>query len=199
VCSSDLLPQATLVWGRPAPRRLAEVFYALELVDQVVGGAGFQSRLVREVRSNRGLAYSVGSFYQALPEFGVFGTSAQTRADAAVEVRGAMTAILEQVAIEGITPEELSQATDAAVNRQVFRYEDTGSAVWERLGLWLDSLPAELPARYLPAIRAVTIDDARAAARWVAPHAGVLVVVGPLSAAALEQPCGPPVEVVETR
>ncbi len=71
------LPQATLVWGRLGPDRLDPEFYALDLVEQVVGGSGFQSRLVREVRSNRGLAYSVGSFYQALPGFGVLGASAQ--------------------------------------------------------------------------------------------------------------------------
>jgi zinc protease len=190
------LPQATLVWGRLGPRRLDPEYYALDLVDQVVGGSGFQSRLVREVRSNRGLAYSVGSFYQALPGFGVLGASAQTRGDAVVEVRGAVAAILGQVAAAGITAEELSRARDAAVNRHVFRYQDPGSAVWERMGLWLDELPADLPARYLPAVLAVDREAARSAARWFGTDAGVTVVVGPLTSADLETPGGPPVEVV---
>ena len=193
------LPQATLVWGRLGPHRLDPEFYALDLVDQVVGGSGFQSRLVREVRSNRGLAYSVSSFYQALPGFGVLGASAQTRADAVVEVRGAVAAILEQVAAEGITAEELVRARDAVVNRHVFRYQDPGTAVWERMGLWLEGLPEDLPARYLPAVLAVALADARAAARWFGTGAGVTVVVGPLTAAELETPGGPPVEVVGAR
>jgi zinc protease len=191
------LPQATLVWGRLGPSRVDPEFYALDLVDQVVGAAGFQSRLVREIRSNRGLAYSVGSFYQALPRFGVLGVTAQTRAEAVAEVRTAIAEILGGVVAEGITPRELALAQDAVVSRHVFRYQDPGSTVLERLMLELEGLSADLPAQYLPAVASVDPAAARAAARWFSEQAGVTVVVGPVPAAVLSGPGGPPLEVVE--
>lgn len=190
------LPQATLVWGRLGPGRTDPDFYALDLLDHAVGSGGFQARLVREIRSNRGLAYSVGSFYQALRGFGVLGTFASTRADAAGQVDDLVRELLDGVARDGLGEDELERARQALLNRHVFRYDDPALAVTERLGLILEGLPEDLPARYPQGIQAVdrtTVD--RVAARYYRPGVGVTVVVGPVAPESFGRAGGPAVEV----
>ncbi len=192
------LPQAVLVWARLGPSRRDPAFYPLELVDHVLGAGGFQSRLVREIRSNRGLAYSVGSFYEALPEFGVLGCYASTKLEAALEVLGLVGATLDETARGGVTAPELEAARQAVVNRHVFRYADPASLVREQLGLRLDGLPADLVARYPAAIEGVSLAQAAAAAAThLLPQAGVTVVVGAVDPQQLARATGLAVEVRE--
>lgn len=172
------LPQATILWARLGPGRLAPEFHPLDLADHLLGSGGFSSRLVREVRSDRGLAYSVGSFYQALPGFGILGVHAATRVEALGEVVGLLRTLLRETAADGFPEEEVARAREALVNRHVFRYEDPASTVRERLGLLLDGLPAELPARYPEGVQAVGSLEASVAAGAFDLEAGVLVVVG---------------------
>ncbi|MEW6488995.1 MAG: pitrilysin family protein [Thermodesulfobacteriota bacterium] len=172
------LPQTTLVWARLGPSRTAPEFHALDVADHVLGSGGFQSLLVREIRSNRGLAYSVGSFYQALPTFGVLGMTASTRAESAPQVLELLATIPREAATSGLPAHHVAQAREALVNRHVFRYEDPAALVRERLGLLFDGLPADLPARYVAGVQAVTAPGASAAAEAFDLAAGVLVVVG---------------------
>jgi len=174
------LAQATLVWGTLGPSRTDPGFYALDVADHVLGSGGFQSLLVREIRSNRGLAYSVGSFYQALSGFGVLGVRAATRPGAIGEVLGLLGAIPRGAAAGGLEAAEVARAQEALVNRHVFRYEDPADGVRERLGLLLDGLPADLPVRYPGAIQGVTAGQAAAALERFDLDEGVLVVVGPV-------------------
>ncbi len=180
------IPQTTVLWARLGPGRTDADFAPLEVADHVLGSGGFQSRLVREVRSNRGLAYGVGSFYQALPRFGVLGVTAATRSDTALEVLGLLRSIPEEAGRAGLGAEEVERAKEALVNRHVFRYEDPASTVRERLSLELDGLPPDLPGRYVSEIGAVGVPEASgAAARHFGGAPTVTVVVG---AVAVEDP-----------
>ncbi|MDW7709420.1 MAG: pitrilysin family protein [Deferrisomatales bacterium] len=172
------LPQATVLWARLGPGRLSPDFHPLDLADHLLGSGGFSSRLMRDVRSDRGLAYSVGSFYQALPDFGVLGVHAATRVAAVGQVVDLLRSIPREASREGFPDEEVAAAREALVNRHVFRYEDPASVVRERLGLLLDGLPPDLPARYPEGVQAVEARAASAAAAAFDLDAGVLVVVG---------------------
>lgn len=173
------IPQVTLLWARLGPGRADREFAPLDVADHVLGSGGFQSRLVREVRSNRGLAYSVGSFYQALPGFGVLGVTAATRSDTAAEVLGLLRSIPREAGRDGLDAEEVERGRQALVNRHVFRYEDPATLVRERLSLELDGLPADLPRRYPSDIAAVTPDEASAVlARHFGEEPAVIVAVG---------------------
>ena len=66
----------------------------------------------------------------------------------------------------------------------------------ERLSLTLRELPADLPARYLPAVSQLDLAAVQAAARWFRADTGITVIVGPVEPADLERPGGPTVEVV---
>ncbi|MHB8766676.1 MAG: M16 family metallopeptidase, partial [Deferrisomatales bacterium] len=140
---------------------------------------GFQSRLVREIRSNRGLAYSVGSFYQALPGFGVVGVQATTKRESAAQVLGLLRSVPEEAARGGVAPDELEAGRQALVTRHAFRYEDPAAAVRERLALRLDGLALDLPAQYPGRIDAVTpAEVASALGGPFASPGGITVVVG---------------------
>lgn len=192
------LPQSTLVWARLGPPRLSPEFPALDLADYLLGGAGFQSRLMREIRSDRGLAYGVGSFYDAYREFGVVGVQTSTRTDATARVLDLLWEVMERPGKEGFSSAEVEEAKGAAENRYVFRYEDPASLVREDMGLALDGLPLDLPARYLPDLRAVTPEAAaQAGARSWTRRAGVTVIVGDVNPEdEVWRRVGVPVEVV---
>ncbi len=192
------LPQASVVWARLGPSRTAPEFYALDVADHLLGSGGFQSRLVREVRSDRGLAYSVGSFYQALPRFGVVGLHAGTRVETLGQVLELLGAVPREVAQEGFGAGEVSRAQEALVNRHVFRYEDPANTVRERLSLLFDGLPPDLPARYPGVIQGVGPAEVQAAVRAFDLAAGVLVVVGAVDPADPDWARRGPVEVVTT-
>lgn len=173
------LPQSTIVWARFGPERLSPEYAPLDLADYLLGGAGFQSRLMREIRSDRGLAYGVGSFYDAYPGFGVLGVQTSTRTDATAEVLDLLWEVMVRAGREGFSATEVEDAKRSAENRYVFRYEDPADAVREDLGLALDGLPLDLPARYLPEMRRVTPAQAAAVgARYWQRDTGVTVIVG---------------------
>jgi zinc protease len=191
------LPQSTIVWARFGPPRLSPEFYALDVDDYLLGGGGFQSLLMREIRSDRGLAYSVGSFYDAYPEFGVLGVQASTKKESTNLVLGLLGEVRERVAGQGFAPEELARAKESLENQHLFRYEDPASSVREDLGLVLDGLPLDLPAAYLRSLRAVSPSQAaEAARRYYGRGPGVTVIVGDVDPAAEAWKGGPPVDVV---
>ena len=193
-----LLPQSTIVWARLGPARTDPRFYPLDLADYVVGSGGFQARLVREIRSNRGLAYSVGSFYEALPDFGVLGAFAQTKVESTLEVTDLMRELLAQVAASGLEAAEVERAKEALINRHVFRYQDPANAVRDQMRLSLDGLPSDLLASFPARIAAVSPRDVAEATRASYDQSfGVTVVVGDLTPDHPHWRHGPPVTAVD--
>ncbi len=178
------LPQATVVWARLGPSRTDPAFAPMEVGDYVLGAGGFGSRLVREIRSDRGLAYSVGSFYQALRGFGVLGAYTLTKTGSVAQVIGLLQANVRGLA-DTLTDGDVARAREALVNRHVFRYADPADLVRERMGLWLSDLPLDLGVRYPAEIEAVSTEAvARVARRYLDPSRGVWVIVGDVDPAA---------------
>ncbi len=193
------LPQATVVWARLGPSRVDPAFAPFEVCDHVLGSGGFGARLVREIRSNRGLAYSVGSFYQALPDFGVLGAYALTKTESASVVVDLLRSEVAGLAAS-LTESEVREARQSLVNRYVFRYEDPANLVRDRMGLWLEGLPLDLGRRYPEEIRSVTLEQAkRAAEQYLDPSRGVWVVVGDVEPEAPAWSRLGPVRVVEAK
>jgi predicted Zn-dependent peptidase len=90
----------------------------------------------------------------------------------------------------------LARAKESLENQHLFRYEDPASSVREDLGLVLDGLPLDLPAAYLPSLRAVSPSQAaEAARRHYGPGPGVTVIVGDVDPAAEAWKGGPPLDV----
>ena len=170
--------QSTLLWGALAPKVESPERTPLEVADQILGGSGFQSRLMREIRSDRGLAYGVGSFYSPFKEFGVMGMSGETGVVSTREVWALMTKEVEKLSSAGVTEEEVALVKDTLANSYIFRYRDPASLVLERMGSELSGLPQDLAERFMRELDAVKKDDVSAAAKNYKMDKGIWIVVG---------------------
>ena len=186
------LPQATLIMGHLAPAKDSAEFFAFSVLDHILGGSGFSSRLTSEIRSDRGLAYSVGSFYRGDVGYGVFGAYCMTKSASALEAARLMRGIIERIGVEGVSAEELRRAKDAIVNNLIFSVDGTREVIAQRLGFAYDGLPADFLERYRDRVEAVSLEDVRAAAvRFLRPDAMSMVVVGEDAALAGMDEFGP--------
>jgi zinc protease len=144
-----------------------------------LGGSGFGSRLTSEIRSDRGLAYSVGSFYRGSVGYGVFGAYCMTKSASALEAARLMRGIIERVRDEGVSAPELRRAKDAIVNNLIFSVDGSREVVAQRMGFAYDGLPEDFLQRFRDRIEAVTLEDVRSAAgRHLRPDALSTIVVG---------------------
>jgi len=110
------IPQSVIIFGGKGVKRNDENFYAAYVMNYILGGGGFESRLMDEVREKRGLAYSTYSYLELLKKCGIFVGYAGTKASSTEE---AMQVIKEQLALiaeKGVSREELDDAKNYLVN-----------------------------------------------------------------------------------
>jgi zinc protease len=149
-------------------------------MDFILGGSGFTSRIMERVRSEEGLAYSVGtSFPTTSRDISLFRATVQTKNE---NVPRAVSAILEEMARiqrEPVTPEELDRAKEAFINSFVFRFTSRYGTVVQLLTLEFDGYPSDYYESLLDRYRAVTAADIQRVARqYLHPDASTIVVVG---------------------
>jgi len=171
------IPQTTVLMGHVGLKRTDPDFFAVRVMNYILGGGGFNSRLMREVRSNRGLAYSVYSYYmggEVLP--GMFVAGCETRNEAVLEAVQLMREQMEQMRAMPVSAEELALAKESIINSFVFAFEDSHDIVARTLNLELHDYPADYLETFRDRIAAVTIADVQAAARRYL-HPGQLQVV----------------------
>ena len=173
------LPQSTIAMGHITIGKADPDFFPLTVVNFIIGGGGFKSRLMSEIRSNRGLAYSVGSIYSAEVDYGIFAAYCFTKSDTTLESITLIKEILEQVKKEGISVEELEWAKSSIINNFIFEFTSPFQIVDKRVAIAYNKLPKEFLETYRERIMAITVDDVnRVAADYLHPDRMVLVVVG---------------------
>lgn len=174
------LPQTTVLMGHRGISKDAPDFMALRVANYIFGGGGFNSRLMREIRSNRGLVYSIYSQVQLgriLPELFVIG--GETRNDTAVEMVVSVTEMLEELVTTGVTDSELELAQNSLVNSFIFAFENTHAVVTQNLRLDYYDYPGDYLQTYQQQIRALTAADIQQAAQnYLHPDRLQIVLVG---------------------
>ncbi len=118
--------QFHIAFGAPGIDRSDERRYALTILDTVFGGST-SSRLFREIREKRGLAYAVGSYTQQYVDSGLVGLYVGTREDNVEEACGIIGRELASIHSDGITEEELIRAKEHVKGRMVLSSESTGA------------------------------------------------------------------------
>jgi predicted Zn-dependent peptidase len=150
--------------GGPGIDRVDERRYALGILDAVFGGST-SSRLFREVREKRGLAYAVGSYTQQFIDGGLIGIYVGTREDKVEEACTVIGAELGELHAEGITEEELVRAKENVKGRMVLSSESTAARM-SRIGkAVLFGTPLLTLDQMLARVDAVTTEDAAELAR----------------------------------
>jgi zinc protease len=174
------VPQASLRLAYPGIERDDPRFFAAYLMNHVLGGGTFSSRLFDEVREKRGLAYGIGSslvnrdYSSAL----MIGTS--TRADRAEETLGVIREVVSRMAAEGPTEQELVDAKAYVAGSYAINNLDSSGAIASTLvQLQMDDLGIDYIERREALIEAVTIDEVKAAARDLLSAQPAIMIVGP--------------------
>lgn len=171
--------QVNLVLGTPSIARTDPRRMTLAVLNAALGG-GMSSRLFQEIRERRGLAYSVYSFSSAYGDAGLFGVYVGCQAKRTREVLEICRTELADVAVHGLTDDELELGRGQVRGGLVLGLEDTGARM-TRLGK-SELLYGELPtvADLLRRIEEVTADDVRALAAEVLGARPSLALVGPV-------------------
>jgi zinc protease len=164
--------------GLPAIARTDPDYFALLVGNYSLGGGGFVSRLVKEVREKRGYAYSVYSVFVPRVLAGPFQIGLQTKREQAQDALKVVDEVLTKFLAEGPTAQELAAAKKNLIDGQALRIDSNAKLLGYLsligfYGLSLDYLD-QFPQR----VAAVTRDDVKAAfRRHVKPENLVTVIV----------------------
>lgn len=173
------LPQATILMGHLSIPLDHPDNIPFKVLNFILGGGGFNSRLTQEIRSNQGLAYSVGSFYQGRVGYGVFGAFCQTKSSTTHKAISLIYEIIEGLKKNKPTAAELDWAKKTLVNQFIFSFASSASIVNQQMHLEYDGLPADYLERYPGRVAAVTMEDlGRVAEKHLHPGESLLLVVG---------------------
>ena len=172
------VPQTTIILGHLAPGKSSPDYYAFEVLNYILGGGGFSSRLTSEIRSTSGLAYSVGSFYRADVDYGVFGAYCMTKSSSAHKALSLMIDIIKGMNGNSLQ-KELEQARQSLINSFVFTYSSSAQIVSQQMLCEYEHLPPDFIAQFPSRINAVSLQDLqRVAGTDLHPTRSVVLIVG---------------------
>ena len=171
--------QSHLLIGMPGIRRDDPDYFPLYVGNYILGGGGFVSRMLEEVRSKRGLAYSAYSYFLPLKERGPFVIGLQTRRDQAGEALAVVRSTLAEFLAKGPTDDELAKAKQNLIGGFALRIDSNRKIVENLAAIGFYDLPLDYLDDYTANVDKVTIEDIRGAfARHVDPARMATVVVG---------------------
>ncbi|MDB5500554.1 MAG: zinc protease [Tardiphaga sp.] len=172
------VPQTVVTFGSPGVKRDDPNFMAAYIVNHILGGGGLTSRLYREVREKRGLAYSVSGSLLWMQHSGIYLGNTATRADRATDTVDTVTAEVKRMADEGPTQTELDEAKSYLKGSQMLALDTSSKLASGLLQYQLDKLPIDYIEKRNAVVDAVTLDQAKAAAKKLWADGLVTVVVG---------------------
>jgi zinc protease len=174
-------PNTQIYMGHLGLRRHSPDQIASEAINELYG-EGFSSRLMREVRDNRGLSYGAQGRLGFATDRGVFINAAATQAPRTAEAVQVIVEEIRKLAEGPVSEEELQRAVDAISNSFVFRYATPGSVANWALSFEMRGYPKDYHKTYLPKLRALTPEEvASAAHRNIHPDKLVILLVGDAS------------------
>ena len=168
------VPQTVVNFGGLGIARKDADFIPAFIVNHILGGGSFSSRLYAEVREKRGLAYSVYSYLLPLDVASLFMGGTQTRADRADETVGLIESEIKRLADNGPTVEELDKSKSYLKGSYALGFDTSTKIAAQLVQLQVDELGIDYWERRNGLIEAVTLDDVKRVARRLL-NGGVLV------------------------
>lgn len=171
--------QAHVLIGQPGIRRNDPDFLALTVGNYVLGGGGFVSRLMSQVREKRGLSYSVYSYFAPGLHAGAFTVGLQTRPDQARQAVAVTREVVAQFVAQGPTAQELQAAKSNLIGGFALRLDSNRKLLDNLSNIAWNDLALDYLDTWTAAVGRLTVDDVRQAfARVLRPQDMVTVVVG---------------------
>lgn len=159
------IPQASIRFGGPSIRRNDPDWLAAVVVNHVLGGGVFSSRLFREVREKRGLAYSVYSQLAPFEHGSIFVGGTSTKNERAAESLAIIEAEIASLAEKGPTEDELATAKKYLTGSYALRFDTSTKLAGQLVQIQADDLGIDYMDRRNDLVNAVSEEDARRAAQ----------------------------------
>lgn len=170
--------QAHVYIGLPAIERGNPDFFPLLVGNYTLGGGGFVSRLMKEVRDKRGYAYSVYSYFAPMRQTGPFQIGLQTKRSQAKDAIKVSRDILDAFLKEGPTEEELTAAKANLIGSFPLRLDSNKKILDNVAAIGFFDLPLDYLDQYQAKVQAVTAEDVKQAfVRRVRPDNLITVTV----------------------
>ncbi len=173
------VPQSAIVFAQKGPKRGDVDFYSVFVLNHILGGGGFTSRLYDEIREKRGLAYSIGSYLYPLEHVGLirgYGGTANKRVDETLKV---LKSEWQKMADDGVNKEVLADTKTYLTGSFPLRLTSSGRIAAILVSMQLEGLGIDYLDRRNGYIEAVTLKEVnRVAKSLLDPENLVVVVVG---------------------
>ena len=171
--------QAHIAMGMTAVARNNPDYFPLLVGNYILGGGGFVSRLMSEVREKRGLAYSVFSYFAPGKENGIFQAGLQTKNDQAALALDVMSTTIAQFIADGPTPSELEAAKSNLINGYPLRIDNNRKLLDNVSSIAWNDLPLDTMDVWTKQVEAVTLEQVKASfQKYLAMDRMKIVVLG---------------------
>ncbi|EEE37856.1 peptidase, M16 family [Rhodobacteraceae bacterium KLH11] len=172
-------PQSVALFGQKGIDRDDPDFFAAFILNHILGGGGFESRLMQEVREKRGLTYGVSTYLVPKDLASVYLGSVSSANDRIAEAVSVIRDEWERAATEGFTQKELDDAKTYLTGAYPLRFDGNGQIAGIMVGMQMEDLPIDYIATRNDKVNAVTLDDVnRVAQELLDPDGLHFTVVG---------------------
>jgi zinc protease len=173
------ITQANIAMGHLGISRENPDYYAVMIMNYILGGGGFSSRLMDNIRDNRGLAYDVHSSFSAQKDPGSFRAWMQTKSESANESIDEIFKELKRIRTEPVLEKELADAKAYLTGSFPLRMDTYAKIAGMLTAIEIYNLGLDYPQKYPGLINAVTREDIlKVAKKYIDPDHMVIVVLG---------------------
>jgi zinc protease len=173
------LAQTSLIVAHSAPSRPYPDYHAVEVMNYILGGGGFSSRMMDRIRNQEGLAYGVGSFFGYGHGRGAFAAYCQTKPESSYRATSLMLEEIRTIRTRPVSEKEISLARDALINGFIFKFEKPETYLSNLLELEFYGEPNDFLQTYVEKISRVDIKEvARVAHKYLKPENIAILLVG---------------------
>ena len=171
------IPQSIIVFGHEGILRSDPDFIPAFVMNQIVGGGGYGSRLTTEVREKRGLTYGVGFSMVPLDHAGLFVGSLGTRNEKAGEALAVVKETLKKMADEGPTQAELDDVKTFLTGSYALRFDTNNKIAGQLLGIQQQNLGIDYVNKRNSLVEAITLELVKAQAKRLIDSDHMIVTV----------------------
>lgn len=172
------VPQSVAVFGGQSISRHDKDFMPAFVLNHLLGGGGFASRLMEEVREKRGLAYSVYSYLQPMRASSVFLGGVATKNEEMAQSLDVIRAEFKRAVENGPTQQELDNAKSYLTGSFALRFDTNAKIANQLLYFFVEDFGVDYVDRRNAEVEAVTLDDVKRAAKRVFANDLYVTIVG---------------------
>ena len=171
------VPQSVAQFGHRAFKRQDDDFVASYVLNYILGGGGFSSRLMEEVREKRGLAYSVYSYVHPYERAAIYAGNVATKNEAIQQSMDVIRGEIARMAETGPSAEELKKAKQYLVGSYALRFDTSNKIASQLIWIQIQNLGLDYIDKRNSLIEAVSLEDVKRVAKRLLKADGLIVTI----------------------